>query len=40
MEIGQGQIAPMASDSGSGNKDALFGVVDYCWAVAFIMEWD
>lgn len=40
MEVGQGQVASMESDFGAGNKDSLFGVADYCWAVDFVMEWD
>lgn len=40
VEIGQGQVAPMESDSGAGNKNSLFGVDDYCWAIDFVMEWD
>lgn len=40
MEVGQGQVASMESDSGAGNKDSLFGVGGYCGLVDSVMEWD
>lgn len=40
MEVGQGQVASMESDSGAGNKDSLSGVCRYCGLADSVMEWD
>lgn len=38
MEVGQGQVASMESDSGAGNKNSLSGVSRYCGLADSVME--